>query len=71
MLTHPVTNFWVEDVPTSAPGSKFFSAFAAGRSGNWTALRNSWELSHVVRACLSGFGLIAIAVATSLLAAAG
>jgi hypothetical protein len=65
LLTHPVNNFWVKDVALSAAGSTFFSAFARGQT--WTELRNASELSHVVRTCFSGLGLIAIAVATSLL----
>jgi Domain of unknown function (DUF1772) len=66
LLTHPVNKFWVKDVPMSAPGSTFFSTSAGTPSGDWTALRNKWELSHVIRACLALLSLISIAVATSL-----
>ncbi len=66
VMTHPVNNFWVKDVAMSAPGSTFFSTFAGGKAGDWTELRNRWELSHVIRAGLATLSLISIAVATSL-----
>lgn len=66
LLTHPVNKFWVKDVAMSAPASTFFSKSAGTPSGDWTALRSKWELSHVIRACLALLSLISIAVATSL-----
>lgn len=66
LVTHPVNNFWVREVSMSAPGSRFFSTFARGQSGDWMELRNRWELSHVVRACLAMLSLVSIAVAASL-----
>jgi hypothetical protein len=67
LMTHPVNNFWVKDVAMSAPGSTFFSTFAGSKPGEWTELRNVWELSHVIRACLATLSLISIAMATSLI----
>lgn len=66
LMTHPINNFWVKDVATSAAGSAFFSIFAGTRTGDWTELRDSWERSHAIRACLHLLSLIAIAMATSL-----
>jgi hypothetical protein len=66
LMTHPVNKFWIKDVAMSAPGSTFFSTFAGGRGGDWTELRNTWEISHVIRAGLAMLSLISIAVATSL-----
>ncbi len=68
LMTHPINNFWVKDVATSAAGSTFFSIFAGTRTGDWTELRNVWELSHVIRACWHMLSLISIAMATSLFA---
>lgn len=65
-VTHPVNNFWVKDVAMSAPGVAFFSTFVSERARHWTELRNVWEISHVIRACLDMLSLISIAVATSL-----
>lgn len=65
LMTHPVNNFWVKDVATGA-GRAFFSTFAGGKTGDWTALRNQWELSHVIIFGFVTASLISIAVATSL-----
>jgi hypothetical protein len=66
LMTHPVNNFWVKDVAVSGPGATFFSWFAREQPGHWTELRNVWEVSHVIRACLAILSLLSIAVATSL-----
>jgi len=66
LVTHPVNNFWVEDVAKSRAGSSFFSAFATGTAGDWRRLRNIWEASHVVRAALAALSLASIAVAATL-----
>lgn len=69
LMTHPVNNFWVRDVATSGPGSTFFSMFAGRRTGDWTELRNVWELSHAIIFGFVTLSLISIAVVTSLLEA--
>src|SRR5436309_12105194 len=33
--------------------------------GDWTALRNRWELSHVLRAALAGVSLVALVIAVA------
>lgn len=68
VVTHPVNNFWVKDIAMSAPSTTFFSMFTGGAAGDWTDLRNRWELSHVIRAVLHAMSLVFIAMATSLLA---
>lgn len=71
LMTHPINNFWVKDVAKSAAGSAFFSAFAKSKQpGDWTELRNAWELSHAIRACLHMLSLVSITMATSLFATA-
>lgn len=64
LLTHPVNNFWLEDSNLEGAGKHFFSfdplkRKAGGRLPDWTALRNRWERSHVLRA---GLGLLALTV---------
>lgn len=65
LMTHPVNNFWVRDVAEGV-GRTFFSTFAGGKAGDWTALRNQWEFSHVIIAGFATASLLSIAVATSL-----
>jgi Domain of unknown function (DUF1772) len=67
LLTHPVNNFWLKDMRLRG-GARGFFAFnplqrSGGREQDWTALRNRWEFSHVVRAGLGLTSLILIATA--------
>lgn len=63
MLTHPVNNFWLEDVELKNAGRGFFAFDPFGRSAggeaapDWTELRDRWEGSHIVRA---GFSMLAL-----------
>jgi hypothetical protein len=52
----------------SAPGSTFFSTLAGADAGDWTELRNRWELSHAIIAGFVTLSLISLALVTSLLA---
>jgi hypothetical protein len=66
VLTHPVNNFWLKNVELHGLGGSFFAVRLPGRTGtadDWTALRNRWEFSHVVRAVLSLASLILLAAA--------
>jgi hypothetical protein len=71
LLTHPVNKFWVRDIGMGKAGSLFFGVHASGRPGtesdrSWTALRNQWEYSHVIRAVLGLTSLILLATAIAL-----
>ena len=62
LMTHPVNNFWLKDIPLDRAGTGFFSFGAANRTDecgtpDWTMLRDRWELSHLVR---TGFGLLSL-----------
>jgi hypothetical protein len=62
LITHPVNNFWLKDIPLDLAGTRFFSFGASSRSGepespDWTMLRDRWELSHLIR---TGFGLLSL-----------
>jgi hypothetical protein len=66
LLTHPVNNFWLKDVELKGLGGGFFAFGLSGRSGatgDWTALRNRWEFSHVVRAVLALTSLVLLTAA--------
>lgn len=66
LMTHPVNRFWVEGVELSGAGSSFFSTFSGdGGARHWTQLRNTWEISHVIRAGLAMLALLAVATVTS------
>lgn len=71
ILTHPVNNFWLQDVKLEGFGSRFFSfdplkRDADARTPDWTALRDRWEYSHVVRAGLGLLSLTLLATAVAL-----
>jgi hypothetical protein len=68
LVTHPVNNFWVQDVAVSKPAATFFSMLRRKQSGDWTDLRDVWEASHIARAGLAMLSLISIAVAATFFA---
>ncbi|MDN2565790.1 DUF1772 domain-containing protein [Aquibium sp. A9E412] len=61
LFTHPVNDFWVRDVATTSAASRFFAA-GSRAEGDWRAMRDRWERSHVLRAVLAGASLLALAV---------
>lgn len=63
LMTHPVNNFWLKDVKLKKAGSIFFSLGHDSGTADWTALRDQWERSHILRAAfgLTGFVLIVTA----------
>ena len=64
LLTHPVNNFWLKDVALTGLGKGFFAigGSATDSTPDWTALRDRWEMSHVVRAV---FGILALGLAAA------
>lgn len=67
MLTAPVNKVWLKDQELTGGARRFFDAGADARTnGDWTALRDRWERSHVYRAVTASaaFVLVATAVAT-------
>ncbi len=73
LVTHPVNRFWLQEAKLSAAGARFFSSGAGRRQAtqhaapvdDWMALRNRWELSHVLRAALAGVSLVALVIAVA------
>jgi hypothetical protein len=70
-LTHPVNNFWLKDVQLQGFSAGFFS-FGLPKHGSdaqaldWTALRDRWEYSHVLRAGLALLGFILLVTAVAI-----
>ena len=63
LMTQPVNKPWLRDVELAAPAKRFFATEASDDAPlpptpEWTALRNRWELSHVIRAALAMWSLI-------------
>ncbi|MBZ9860542.1 anthrone oxygenase family protein [Mesorhizobium sp. CA12] len=70
-MTQPVNKHWLQDVELNAPAKRFFAT--EGSDGTplppaqeWTALRNRWELSHVIRAILAMLSLILLTTAIAI-----
>jgi Domain of unknown function (DUF1772) len=71
LLTHPVNKFWVEGFDMGKAGAGFFAFTPVrrapnGNAGDWTALRDRWEWSHVFRAALSVIGLALLVTAVAM-----
>ncbi|MDX1102392.1 DUF1772 domain-containing protein [Sinorhizobium medicae] len=71
ILTHPVNNFWLKDTQLAGTSGRFFAvgtvrAKSVPESEDWTALRDRWERSHVVRAAFGFVSLVMLATAIAL-----
>jgi hypothetical protein len=69
LFTHPVNRVWLSGQKLGSAGAGFFSVSsgeaAGGGGGDWTALRDRWERSHVARAALSSMAFVALVIAVS------
>ena len=63
LMTHPVNNFWLKDVKLKKAGSLFFSLGPGSSAADWTALRDQWERSHILRAAFGLMGFVLIVTA--------
>jgi hypothetical protein len=67
LVTHPV-NFWLKDFQPEKLAGRFFSfdplhSIDRLRTADWTALRDRWEYSHVIRAAFALASLVLLATA--------
>ncbi len=68
IFTHPVNKFWLQGQPLGSAGAGFFGL---GRPRpdtqppEWSALRDRWEYSHVLRAVLASLSLVALVIAVT------
>ena len=64
LVTHPVNEFWLRGQNLNRIGAGFFGLGSVGRRrrgpGDWTAARDRWEYSHVVRATLGSLSFVAL-----------
>src|SRR5262249_15830137 len=65
-VTHPVNKVWLKDEKLGRAGGRFFAAGARTVEGDWMALRERWEWSHVARAVLAMLSLAALVIAVIL-----
>jgi Domain of unknown function (DUF1772) len=65
-ITHPVNRVWLKDEKLDKAGGSFFATGGRTAEGDWTALRDRWEWSHVARAVLKMVGLAALVAAAVL-----
>lgn len=63
LITHPVNSFWLKSTELSGAGSTFFSTASSAKSGDWTAMRDRWEYSHVARAIASFLAFLVLTIA--------
>jgi hypothetical protein len=62
LVTHPVNAVWLKDTKISGIGAAFFSFFS-GKHADWRQLRNTWEYSHVARACFGIASFVSLTLA--------
>jgi hypothetical protein len=69
VMTHPVNNFWLRDFELRGASGVFFRSdplrreSEGGAEPDWTAYRDRWESSHLIRAVLSFLSLLLLATA--------
>ncbi|MDX8470246.1 DUF1772 domain-containing protein [Mesorhizobium sp. VK23B] len=71
LMTQPINKHWLQEVELTAPAKRFFATEGSGGAPTmpteeWTALRNRWELSHVIRAALAMLSLILLTTAIAI-----
>ena len=62
VITHPVNRIWLKNEKLGEAGGRFFAAGTRTAEGDWTALRDRWEWSHVMRAALEMLSLTALVI---------
>ncbi len=62
-ITHPVNKVWLKNEKLGQAGSGFFATGSLTAEGDWAALRDRWEWSHVARAVLEMLSLAALVIA--------
>jgi hypothetical protein len=65
-LTQPLNKYWFQNTKLSRSATRFFEAGSAAEAADWTAMRNRWERSHVLRTIASMLGLLLLTTAAAL-----
>lgn len=68
LVTQPANKVWTRNMKMGAAGAGFFKAGPGGSdvAADWTALRDRWEWSHVVRATLATIAFLSLLIALAL-----
>jgi hypothetical protein len=64
LVTQPVNKHWLKGEKLSGTGRAFFGA-GGNVEGDWTALRDRWEYSHIARAALATIAFVLLLVAVT------
>ncbi len=62
LVTHPVNGAWLEGTELGGASRAFFG-LASGPGGDWRAMRDIWEWSHVARTGFAGLAFTTMALA--------
>lgn len=70
LVTQPTNRYWLRNQQLSKAGEKFFAAGqtkqeAVEEAPDWRRVRDQWEYSHIARAVLSAFALVALLIAVA------
>ncbi|WP_245517123.1 MULTISPECIES: anthrone oxygenase family protein [unclassified Mesorhizobium] len=70
-MTQPINKRWLQETELTSAAKRFFATEGSGGAplpptDDWTALRDRWELSHVVRAVLAMLSLILLTTAIAI-----
>jgi hypothetical protein len=66
-MTQPVNRHWLKEQRLSGAAERFFAAGAtADAAADWTALRDRWERSHLLRAVAAMLAFLLLVVAVAL-----
>lgn len=63
-VTQPANRFWLTGANLSGLGASFFAGAPAAQ-GDWMALRDRWEYSHLARAACAAIAFIALVIAST------
>ena len=64
--TQPANSFWLEETDLSRSATRFFQTGKGSAPLDWTAARDQWERSHILRALAATLGLFLLTLAVAL-----
>ena len=64
--TQPANSFWLEETELSRSATRFFETGRGSAPRDWTAARDQWERSHILRALAATLGLFLLTLAVAL-----
>jgi Domain of unknown function (DUF1772) len=64
--TQPVNSFWLAESEPSRSATRFFQTGRGSTPRDWTAARDQWERSHILRSLAATLGLFLLTIAVAL-----